>query len=82
MLRLPEATRVVASNKSTELAKTGTEARDPRNRYFLVLLTMGVIDGATRMGFLTFLPFLLRGKDATTDRRLSACSRVHRWRHG
>jgi MFS transporter, FSR family, fosmidomycin resistance protein len=65
VLRLPEATRVVASNKSTQVAKTGSEARAPKNRYFLVLLTIGVIDGATRMGFLTFLPFLLRGRGAT-----------------
>jgi MFS family permease len=33
-------------------------------RGFAVLLAIGVIDSATRMGFLTFLPFLLRGKGA------------------
>ena len=32
------------------------------HRGFLLLLAIGVIDSATRMGFLTFLPFLLRGK--------------------
>jgi MFS family permease len=31
---------------------------------FPLLLTIGVIDSATRMGFLTFLPFLLRSKGA------------------
>jgi MFS family permease len=31
---------------------------------FLLLLAIGVIDSATRMGFLTFLPFLLRSKGA------------------
>jgi MFS transporter, FSR family, fosmidomycin resistance protein len=31
---------------------------------FSLLLTIGVIDSATRMGFLTFLPFLLRAKGA------------------
>jgi MFS transporter, FSR family, fosmidomycin resistance protein len=31
---------------------------------FLILLAIGVIDSATRMGFLTFLPFLLRAKGA------------------
>jgi FSR family fosmidomycin resistance protein-like MFS transporter len=31
---------------------------------FLLLLAIGVIDSATRMGFLTFLPFLLRVKGA------------------
>jgi MFS transporter, FSR family, fosmidomycin resistance protein len=31
---------------------------------FPILLAIGVIDSATRMGFLTFLPFLLRAKGA------------------
>jgi MFS family permease len=31
---------------------------------FPLLLSIGVIDSATRMGFLTFLPFLLRAKGA------------------
>ena len=31
---------------------------------FLLLLAIGIIDSATRMGFLTFLPFLLRSKGA------------------
>ncbi|HTV90403.1 MAG TPA: MFS transporter [Stellaceae bacterium] len=31
---------------------------------FAVLLAIGIIDSATRMGFLTFLPFLLRAKGA------------------
>ena len=31
---------------------------------FPLLLTIGVIDSATRMGFLTFLPFLLQAKGA------------------
>ena len=31
---------------------------------FALLLAIGVIDSATRMGFLTFLPFLLRAKGA------------------
>jgi FSR family fosmidomycin resistance protein-like MFS transporter len=32
---------------------------------FALLLTIGVLDSATRMGFLTFLPFLLQDKGAT-----------------
>jgi MFS transporter, FSR family, fosmidomycin resistance protein len=36
----------------------------PARGGFAVLLAIGVIDSATRMGFLTFLPFLLRGKGA------------------
>ena len=54
-------------------------ARTPANRHeagevrdrssllhngFPLLLAIGVIDSATRMGFLTFLPFLLRAKGA------------------
>src|SRR5437763_4317564 len=35
-----------------------------RGRGFLLLLSIAVIDSATRMGFLTFLPFLLQMKGA------------------
>src|SRR5262252_10604709 len=41
-------------------ASLGPSAR----RGFPLLLSIGVIDSATRMGFLTFLPFLLRMKGA------------------
>lgn len=44
-------------------SKTHERARPPRIG-FALLLTIGVIDSATRMGFLTFLPFLLRAKGA------------------
>jgi FSR family fosmidomycin resistance protein-like MFS transporter len=47
----PEADKV---RDSTGLLRNG----------FLLLLAIGVIDSATRMGFLTFLPFLLRAKGA------------------
>jgi FSR family fosmidomycin resistance protein-like MFS transporter len=40
------------------------ERSNPPRRGFALLLTIGVIDSATRMGFLTFLPFLLRAKGA------------------
>jgi MFS transporter, FSR family, fosmidomycin resistance protein len=43
------------------------KVRDPTgllHKGFLLLLAIGVIDSATRMGFLTFLPFLLRAKGA------------------
>ena len=36
----------------------------PAGHGFALLLAIGVIDSATRMGFLTFLPFLLRAKGA------------------
>jgi FSR family fosmidomycin resistance protein-like MFS transporter len=39
---------------------------DPPRRGFALLLAIGIIDSATRMSFLTFLPFLLRAKGAGT----------------
>jgi FSR family fosmidomycin resistance protein-like MFS transporter len=47
-----------ASNRETH------KRAEPPRRGFALLLTIGVIDSATRMGFLTFLPFLLRAKGA------------------
>lgn len=38
----------------------------PRRGGFALLLSIGIIDSATRMSFLTFLPFLLRAKGAGT----------------
>jgi FSR family fosmidomycin resistance protein-like MFS transporter len=40
------------------------ESSNPPRSGFALLLAIGVIDSATRMGFLTFLPFLLRAKGA------------------
>ena len=38
----------------------------PRHRFaFPLLLAIGILDSGTRMGFLSFLPFILRGKGAT-----------------
>jgi FSR family fosmidomycin resistance protein-like MFS transporter len=37
----------------------------PKPHFFPLLLSIGVIDSATRSGFLTFLPFLLATKGAT-----------------
>ncbi len=44
-------------------SKTHEHVNPPRSS-FALLLAIGVIDSATRMGFLTFLPFLLRAKGA------------------
>jgi len=50
--------------------KIETNDTHPRNSIwqgngpFVALLTLGIVDSATRMGFLTFLPFLLRDKGA------------------
>jgi MFS transporter, FSR family, fosmidomycin resistance protein len=47
----------------TSKSKTHDRNNPPRSG-FALLLTIGVIDSATRMGFLTFLPFLLQAKGA------------------
>jgi MFS family permease len=41
-----------------------TGPADAARRGFAILFSIGVIDTATRMGFLTFLPFLLQAKGA------------------
>lgn len=48
-------------NTKREMAGAGMLLQ---RRGFGLLLTIGIIDSATRMGFLTFLPFLLRAKGA------------------
>src|SRR5271163_246469 len=57
----------LASADSTDVPpasiKTPEHANRP-HRGFRLLLAIGVLDSATRMGFLTFLPFLLRAKGA------------------
>lgn len=46
--------------------KQEQSARRPISRFgFPTLLSIGVIDSATRMGFLTFLPFILTAKGAS-----------------
>jgi len=60
-IRIPEFTAPIVMNKQTRqavlLGWNGYQA-------FWSLAAIGVIDSATRMGFLTFLPFLLQGKGA------------------
>jgi MFS transporter, FSR family, fosmidomycin resistance protein len=51
------------SETSTETGRVGEQA--PRGG-FALLLAIGIIDSATRMGFLTFLPFVLKAKGAVT----------------
>ncbi|MBV8493964.1 MAG: MFS transporter, partial [Alphaproteobacteria bacterium] len=55
-------TRDVASVDSAHTAEPKGAA--PTGRGFPLLLSIAMIDSATRMGFLTFLPFLLRQKGA------------------
>lgn len=61
VLRAPTAAMVAA--EETGKAKASTASVPPSNG-FPILLGIGVIDSATRMGFLTFLPFLLTMKGA------------------
>jgi FSR family fosmidomycin resistance protein-like MFS transporter len=53
----------VHARNQSDISKAHDRAGLLRNG-FPVLLAIGVIDSATRMGFLTFLPFLLRAKGA------------------
>jgi MFS transporter, FSR family, fosmidomycin resistance protein len=50
----------------TDQAAEMRPAAHPRRFGFSLLLSIGVLDSATRMGFLTFLPFLLKMKGADT----------------
>jgi FSR family fosmidomycin resistance protein-like MFS transporter len=55
------------SGSATEVsakAAVASEEAPARRGGFGLLLTIGIIDSATRMSFLTFLPFLLRAKGA------------------
>jgi MFS family permease len=53
-----------ASNDAKGETKTAAAGRVPAHG-FPLLLSIGVIDSATRMGFLTFLPFVLTAKGAS-----------------
>lgn len=59
---LPKAEEVRASQQSVRKAIAGKQARGG----FYALLVTGTLDSAVRMGFLTFLPFLLKSKGAGT----------------
>jgi FSR family fosmidomycin resistance protein-like MFS transporter len=50
----------------TDAAADTCTAAHPRRFGFSLLLSIGVLDSATRMAFLTFLPFLLKMKGADT----------------
>jgi MFS transporter, FSR family, fosmidomycin resistance protein len=54
-----------AARQATPLLDDAIDDRAARPRGgFALLLAIGIIDSATRMGFLTFLPFLLKAKGA------------------
>ena len=54
--------RGAASEQAADTAESGSA--EPTGRGFPLLLSIAMIDSATRMGFLTFLPFLLKIKGA------------------
>ncbi|AUC94066.1 MFS transporter [Bradyrhizobium sp. SK17] len=51
--------------KGAEHKKAAASRRERAGRGFHWLLAIGILDTAVRMGFLTFLPFLLRDKGAS-----------------
>src|SRR6266851_2466900 len=57
---LPGRAAVAEASEKTDAARGAT----PVGRGFPLLLSIAMIDSATRMGFLTFLPFLLKMKGA------------------
>ena len=59
---LPRPGELQASQKKTGKVIAGTGSKGG----FLALLATGTLDSAVRMGFLTFLPFLLKSKGAGT----------------
>ena len=58
------ATRGLPGNGAATEAKETSNAPAGSGRGFPLLLSIAMIDSATRMGFLTFLPFLLKLKGA------------------
>ncbi len=62
VLRTPTVAGISESHAKEKAAPAVTVTASPQG--FWVLLSIGVIDSATRMGFLTFLPFLLTLKGA------------------
>jgi MFS family permease len=67
LLLLPRATgRTVAPMAHVSAATLPSAAAAPRHGPFLLLLAIGILDSGTRMGFLAFLPFVLRAKGAAT----------------
>jgi MFS transporter, FSR family, fosmidomycin resistance protein len=68
-LALAPATHHAAHLSNANGAKPDVSATGaiPSRGNFVTLLSIGVIDSATRMGFLTFLPFLLQQKGASVQ---------------
>jgi MFS family permease len=57
-------------NETASASQTEAQTRDrapPRPLAFMLLLAIGILDSATRMGFLLFLPFVLKDKGASVQ---------------
>jgi MFS family permease len=52
---------------NAKMSEPASSTAIPSRSNFITLLSIGVIDSATRMGFLTFLPFLLQAKGASVQ---------------
>jgi MFS family permease len=59
----PAGTTTFSAGDKAKIKKMA--GADGGQRSFALLLAVGIIDSATRMGFLLFLPFVLRDKGAT-----------------
>lgn len=67
LMLLPRQTATVIHPTQPTATVDPQPSGAPRQRSgFLLLLAIGVLDSGTRMGFLAFLPFVLRAKEATT----------------
>src|SRR5580658_5557375 len=64
-LAIPRSERSAAASAGAELKIANERKREPHS--FLLLLAIGIIDSATRMGFLLFLPFVLKDKGASVQ---------------
>jgi MFS family permease len=66
LLLLPARLDAAPENEAPRAAAAVSHAT-PRQRFgFPVLVAIGIVDSATRMGFLAFLPFVLKAKGADT----------------
>lgn len=67
LMLLPRNTPTSLPAREAPAANLGEHRHAPAQRFaFPLLLAIGVLDSGTRMGFLAFLPFVLRAKEATT----------------
>jgi MFS transporter, FSR family, fosmidomycin resistance protein len=64
LLLLPQGARIADARNADHAPRPVTSARPRQRGGFPLLLAIGFLDSGTRMGFLAFLPFVLRAKGA------------------